>query len=1376
MVGKYRTGKSYFINKVLLNKPSKTEGFEVGPTVNACTKGLWIWDQLLDASDPLGRPIKVLVIDSEGLNSTEVDSNYDNRVFMFCLLLSSLFVYNSMGPIDENALQTINLILNLALKIKLKGGSGRASEAEIRSAFPSFLWVLRDAFLSQEDSKGKKLSSAQYLESALKKQSGMSMNIKNKNRIRMQIKKFFPERDCVRMVRPVEDESKLQRLNSLEDRQLRPQFLCQVKTTRANIFGGLKAKTYQGELLTPKLIMGLAQSYLTAINEHQELSVESAWKYVIRQQAGKGKRMAEQVLNQLLCGVNSLMAGKGMCLGVGESISPKQAEVYGMMGDLGREAVGGVEWGEWKARVRDLLKQEFRRYCLKGKGDYDSIERRILEDAEPKLQMLEKSIVNTTKSKIRKRLRSEMDRLGVVACNGELKMEGLESEMGQILLGYVESELCARLVSALECREGVDLGGISVEEALERFVEFEEGKEIMAKVRFVEELMEKDSEFARVKEYLKEKQGGLVVEIMTAREMMARRSEEEMKRKFELRLADERKERTQKGDEAREEGEKYRERIRELEQMVLLKDTVISEMESEREKMRIAEREREETMERRASRSESEKYKEELAKERLLRGAAEEKAKEAEQKSRDLVIMKEMLEAQRDTLLNNKRDFRGVFEDFMLKMKLEKQESSMNGGSREVEKRLSAAVGQLTDRNTRLEEKLEKLKNFKTMVRHAASFECKLCYEQIIDGEFFEHVLTCATGRSKILGKSTRASRGHSTLSIGNQKSALNGSQPRFNPENSGLGASLAEIERGFYETGGMVPVAGDLVGLNESREGEAYARGQGFNAMGRRPRGSGRSAHKRASRKSRRFGDRSLQNFRNASMTRAGPRTEEVKGPRSIRSIRRPRLEESETAVSMLHQRKIEGYLQEKIIPSEISVEIEKTRVKLQNKNSKKPSADSTFIFYEVKVFFGDLENHVIYRKLLDFISLSKKMESSFEEDGRSLEFIEDFKATVQKMLKNRTQIESRKRILELFLCEMVQLEAGKKSPMFFRFLGLERLSKLQKQSETVLGGVVQNRRVEGGKMTNQSSRQFSLNGSYMERGGGGVNRSMQQIGLDADPRSGYGGARGRSNRKRPEAQKQQSYADYNKGGREDRQRAHVPQRERRVNQRGDDGNGYVRPSNRQKMLYQPSSRANPKRPSNPRVPKITDQNMELELSQGWKNQYHNQNQNQGRRPPSRKQQQMDERLNNFENQRDYERREMQSSKQFERRGLKSKAKKYTPGPVVSRGGNFPRESQVEKHRGSGFVYENDNVGENSRLQEDLHSNYNTVKSRSGRQNGTVNGEEQYGDQGYMNRLVHKKGQVVQQSNLLYSRFEDEANIKIPQKFQETGRKCYKE
>ena len=46
--------------------------------------------------------------------------NHDSRIFLFSLLLSSYFIYNSVGNIDENALNNLSLIINLAKDIQLK--------------------------------------------------------------------------------------------------------------------------------------------------------------------------------------------------------------------------------------------------------------------------------------------------------------------------------------------------------------------------------------------------------------------------------------------------------------------------------------------------------------------------------------------------------------------------------------------------------------------------------------------------------------------------------------------------------------------------------------------------------------------------------------------------------------------------------------------------------------------------------------------------------------------------------------------------------------------------------------------------------------------------------------------------------------------------------------------------------------------------------------------------------------------------------------------------------------------------------------------------------------------------------------------------------
>ena len=101
VAGMYRTGKSYLLNRMLLDR---MDGFGVGPTINPCTKGVWMWGKPVQGTTPDGDPINVIILDTEGLGALDEDSNHDVRIFSLAILLSSYFIYNSVGSIDENAL------------------------------------------------------------------------------------------------------------------------------------------------------------------------------------------------------------------------------------------------------------------------------------------------------------------------------------------------------------------------------------------------------------------------------------------------------------------------------------------------------------------------------------------------------------------------------------------------------------------------------------------------------------------------------------------------------------------------------------------------------------------------------------------------------------------------------------------------------------------------------------------------------------------------------------------------------------------------------------------------------------------------------------------------------------------------------------------------------------------------------------------------------------------------------------------------------------------------------------------------------------------------------------------------------------------------
>lgn len=64
----------------------------------------------------------MIVVDTEGLGAYDEDENHDAKIFLLAMLLSSLLIYNSVGTIDENALNSLSLVINLSKKIQLKAG------------------------------------------------------------------------------------------------------------------------------------------------------------------------------------------------------------------------------------------------------------------------------------------------------------------------------------------------------------------------------------------------------------------------------------------------------------------------------------------------------------------------------------------------------------------------------------------------------------------------------------------------------------------------------------------------------------------------------------------------------------------------------------------------------------------------------------------------------------------------------------------------------------------------------------------------------------------------------------------------------------------------------------------------------------------------------------------------------------------------------------------------------------------------------------------------------------------------------------------------------------------------------------------------------
>ena len=301
LVGKYRTGKSFLLNRVILNRKENV-GFSVGPTFKPCTKGIWIWsDPLMINNVHSPQPFPCYLIDTEGLGAYDEEVNHDSKIFLIAILISSLFVYNSFGAIDENQINDLSFVLNLSKTIKIKSVSIEDNEEELAKYFPTLLWLLRDFSLKLEDKDGNVITEKQYLENALEEISGMSTTIEEKNRVRALIRTYFPERDCFVMVRPIEKENDLQNLLNVPDTQFRREFLEQSKIFRNKVMKKTRPKRFRNKILTGSMLVELVQSILDSINTGAIPVIENSWKYIMKNECIKNSK---ELINRFIMEIN----------------------------------------------------------------------------------------------------------------------------------------------------------------------------------------------------------------------------------------------------------------------------------------------------------------------------------------------------------------------------------------------------------------------------------------------------------------------------------------------------------------------------------------------------------------------------------------------------------------------------------------------------------------------------------------------------------------------------------------------------------------------------------------------------------------------------------------------------------------------------------------------------------------------------------------------------------------------------------------------------------------------------------------------------------------------------------------------------------------
>ncbi|XP_075396359.1 guanylate-binding protein 2 [Tenrec ecaudatus] len=271
IVGLYRTGKSYLMNKLA----GKKKGFSLGSTVQSHTKGIWMWC----VPHPTVPHHTLVLLDTEGLGDVEKgDNQNDSWIFALAILLSSTFVYNSMGTINQQAMDQLHYVTELTEHIQSSSSPEKREvddSADFVSFFPAFVWALRDFSLELE-ADGQPITADEYLDLSLRLRKGDEKKLKSYNQPRLCIRKFFPQKKCFIFDRPA-SRKHLVRLEQLQEEDLNPDFVEQVAEFCSHIFCHSRVKTLSGGITVngPRL-ESLVLTYVNTISSGNLPCIENA--------------------------------------------------------------------------------------------------------------------------------------------------------------------------------------------------------------------------------------------------------------------------------------------------------------------------------------------------------------------------------------------------------------------------------------------------------------------------------------------------------------------------------------------------------------------------------------------------------------------------------------------------------------------------------------------------------------------------------------------------------------------------------------------------------------------------------------------------------------------------------------------------------------------------------------------------------------------------------------------------------------------------------------------------------------------------------------------------------------------------------------------
>ena len=136
----------------------------------------------------------ILFLDTEGLDSPHVAPFYNWSLAALALLISDVFIYQSKGSIDQNAIDQLDVILRVAEQLRGDWSpSTEAQDGKRKDTGNMFLWLLRDHHLTMRSAPKEEM--LEKLDSSATRT----------------LRRCFEEYDCFPLPAPLSDAADLRR-------------------------------------------------------------------------------------------------------------------------------------------------------------------------------------------------------------------------------------------------------------------------------------------------------------------------------------------------------------------------------------------------------------------------------------------------------------------------------------------------------------------------------------------------------------------------------------------------------------------------------------------------------------------------------------------------------------------------------------------------------------------------------------------------------------------------------------------------------------------------------------------------------------------------------------------------------------------------------------------------------------------------------------------------------------------------------------------------------------------------------------------------------------------------------------------------------------